>query len=51
MLGDVFVINKYLSVIQSKFVGIVGHGLWVSDMDEVLKHCILDLSGYIKPQS
>lgn len=50
MLGDVYVINKYLSAIQSKFVGIVGHGLWVSDMDEVLKHCILDLSEDIKPR-
>lgn len=48
MLADVCVINKYLSVIQSKFAGIVGHGLWESDMDEVQKYYVLDLADYIK---
>lgn len=32
--------NKYLSLIQSKSVDIVGQGLWMSEIDEVLKTVI-----------
>lgn len=40
--------NKCLSLIQSKSVDIVGQGLWMSEMDEVLK-TVMGLWDYIKP--